>query len=45
MDKADLRIRAQKKCKFFSEVVTNIRFYGKLNARKQLVLTHTDIRT
>ena len=45
MDRTDTGIRAQKKCKFISKVMTNNRFYSKIKARKQLVLTHTEIRT
>ena len=46
MDRTDLSIRAQEKCKFFSEVVTNSTFicYNKV-ARKQLVLIVEEIRT
>ena len=45
MDRIDLRIRAQKKCKFSSKSMTNNRFYGKIKARKQLVLIVEEIRT
>ena len=45
MDRTNINIRAQKKCKFFSESMTNNRFYGKIKARKQLVLIVEEIRT
>ncbi len=45
MDRTDLNVRAQKKCKFFSKSMTNSRFYGKIKARKQLVLIVEEIRT
>ena len=45
MDRIDLNVRAQKKCKFFSKSMTNNRFYGKIKARKQLVLIRKEIRT
>ena len=45
MDRIDLNVRTQKKCKFFSKSMTNNRFYGKIKARKQLVLIVEEIRT
>ena len=45
MDRIDLNVRTQQKCKFFSKSMTNNRFYGKIKARKQLVLIVEEIRT
>ena len=46
MDRTDLNVRAQKKCKFFSESMTNkgSLWYNR-GGGKQLVLIREEIRT
>ena len=45
MDRTYINVRAEKKYKIRFELITNNRFYGKIKARKQLVLTREEIRT